>query len=321
MSSENPWQDLVLGDAGYLQAKRVDPSHPHDFFWARNPDGKYAFVLALREVPGEWQATIALRGISVRLFPEQKQLQLLLSDNSDWQMFAVLCRDLIHCCRDARSTREVMDVVVARLLRWQRLLSHGPRRTLDEREIRGLIGELLFLRDELIPRLGSRASLFWQGPDGKPQDFVVGSTLFEVKTIRTGDAPRIRISSPDQLWSGGLPLYLRVIPLTKCGSQVAGAVTLLSLAETLSRQFASPESLEAFENGLAAAGYVPLPEYAEFAFMAGRPVWYEVTDGFPMIAPDRLAAGLIDVKYSILLSVCEPFLSNPDWQAIVERAR
>ncbi|MBL8199777.1 MAG: PD-(D/E)XK motif protein [Chromatiales bacterium] len=321
MSSDNPWQDLLLSEAGYLQAKRVDPSHPHDFFWARNPDGKYAFVLSLKEVPGEWQASIALRGISVRLFHDQKQLQLLLSDSSDWQMFAVLCRDLVECCRAAGSTREVMDAVVSRLLRWQRLLSRGPRRILDEREIRGLIGELLFLRDELLPRLGSRASLFWQGSDGKPQDFVVGATLFEVKTIRTGDAPRIHISSPDQLWAGGLPLYLRVIPLTKCGSQVAGAVTLPHLIESLGRQFTTQESIEAFDNGLAATGYVPLPEYAEFAFTAGSPVWYAVTDGFPMITAERLTAGLVDVKYSIQLSVCAPFLASPDWQSVVEHSR
>jgi hypothetical protein len=321
VSADNPWAGLPRSEVGHLHAKRVDPSHPHDFFWACNPDGKYAFVLLLKDFSQEWQTAVGLRGISVLLYPEQKQLQLVLAESTDWQMFAALCRDLMDCSRNAATTREVMDALIVRLARWQRLLSRGPRRILDEREIRGLIGELLFLRDELMPRLGAKAPSCWQGPEGKPQDFVVGPALFEVKTIRPGDSPKIQIASLDQLWSGGLPLYLCVIPLASCGADTIGAITLPKLAEQLSRQLMETEGFDDYESGLAAAGYIPYPEYDEYAFLVGTPAWFEVTDGFPLINPETVPDGAVDVKYAIRLSACERFRSSPDWIAVMEQAR
>lgn len=321
MGHDNPWAGLWSSQSGHLHAKRVDPTHPHNFFWACNPEGKYAYLLNLADPLGEWPASLELKGISVHLYPEQKQLQLVLADRSDWEIFSLLCRDLMECCRGLATTSEVMDALAARLARWQRMLMRGPRRILDEREIRGLVGELLFMRDELLPRIGPKAAACWQGFDGKPQDFVVGGTLFEIKTIRTGDAPKVQISSTDQLWSGGWPLYLQLIPLATCGAHAAGAVTLPILVNDLRRSFAGTDGMDAFDKGLVAAGYTPLPEYEDIAFTVGAPSCYELKDGFPFIGPELLPKGVVEVKYSILVAACEAFRASPNWVSIVEKVK
>src|SRR5688500_10582400 len=114
----------------------------------------------------------------------------------------------MRAVQELTSPREVMDALLARLVQWQSLLSRGLKRLLDDREIRGLIGELSFLRDELIPRFGPPAVLFWQGPNGLPQDFALGSYLFEVKTHLAGDSPKVLISCPEQLWAENSTLHL-----------------------------------------------------------------------------------------------------------------
>ena len=208
MPRENPWHGIGAASASRMRAKRVSGSLKHDFYWACNADGRYTFLLQIESDPGEWGPAPELRGMSVGYYRNQRQLQLVLNDRADWEMFLVLCEDLIQGADECVTPREVMDALMARLIRWQRLLSRGPRKLLDDRAIRGLIGELLFLRDELVSRFGVRAVDFWQGPERLPQDFVVGGHLFEIKTHLVGDTPKIYISSPAQLWGGGSPLYI-----------------------------------------------------------------------------------------------------------------
>lgn len=317
---ENPWKDIGASASARMRAKRVSESGRHDFFWARNADGRYAFVLDTKEDAGEWGPAPEIRGISIGYYRAQHQLQLVLNESSDWEMFHVLCLNLIQATGECVTVRSVTDALMARLLRWQRLLSKGPRRILDDRAIRGLLGELLFLRHELMPKFGARAADFWQGPDRLPQDFVIGGHLFEVKTHLVGDAPKIYISSPAQLWSGGAPLFVVVIPLARCAPSAAGAVTLPWLIDALTGSLAGQAQLEVFEARLDDFGYVPFPEYEGHTYQPGTSTSFEVREGFPRIEPHGLADGVGDVRYSIRLDACEPFRSQPNWNQIKESA-
>jgi len=212
-----------------------------------------------------------------------------------------------------------MDAIMARLVRWQRLLSRGPRRILDEQSIRGLIGELLFIRDELFPRFRARAIDFWQGPDRLPQDFVVGGYLFEIKTHLVGDSPKVSISSPSQLWGGTAPLYLVVIPLARCGRHASGVVTLPELIDQLAKDLTGKPQLEIFEARLGDFGYFPYPEYLDETYCPGPSSSFEVRDGFPRIDLGAIPDGAEDVRYSIRLDVCEQFRAQPDWKQVQGR--
>ena len=320
MSRENPWLGLGPASPSRVKAKRVSEGLQHDFFWACNSDGSYTFLLNLNADGGDWGPAPELRGIAIGYYRSERQFQLVLHDRSDWEMFYVLCHDLMQATDRTDTPRALMDAIMARLLRWQRLLSRGPRRILDDYALRGLIGELLFVRNDLFPRFHARAIDYWQGPDRLPQDFVVGGFLFEVKTHLVGDAPKISIASPSQLWPGGAPLFLVVTPLAHCSRKTPGAVTLPDLVDELTRQVTGTPQLETFEARLDDFGYVPYPEYLDATYASGPSSFFEVRDGFPRIASAAIPDGVADMRYTIRLDVCEPFRTQPDWKAILEQA-
>jgi hypothetical protein len=320
MARENPWATLAAASPSKLTARRVSERLQHDFFWACNSEGRYTFLAAFDSDVGDWDRLPQLRGISVSYYRNDHQLQLVLNDRSDWEIFVVLCQDIIQASDHAVTSSDLMESIVARLVRWQHLLSRGPRRILDEHEIRGLIGELLFIHDQVLPRFGGRAIEYWQGPDRLPQDFVIGKYLFEVKTHLVGDAPKVSIASPAQLWSGGTPLFLAVISLAHCARNAPAAVTLPGLVEALTTQLTGQPQLEVFEARLADFGYVPFPEYSELAYCPGPVSWYEVIEGFPRIDFDALVDGVDNVRYAIRIDACERFRSEPDWARIKEQA-
>lgn len=321
MPRENPWQGIGAASGSRIRARRVSEVLKHDFYWATNVDGQYTFLLQVESDPGEWGPVPELRGITVGYYRNARQVQLILNDRADWEMFLVLCNDLIQAADECVTPRDVMDSLMARLVRWQRLLSRGPRKILDDRAIRGLIGELLFLRDELVPRFGSRAVEFWQGPARLPQDFAVGGYLFEVKTHLVGDAPKIYISSPSQLWGGASPLFVVVIPLAHCGRHSPGMVTLTRLVDQLTKMMVGKPQLEVLESRLIESGYFPFPEYEDATYAASPPKWYEVRSGFPKIAENAIPPGVEDAKYAIRTIACEPFEAKPDWKVVMEKLK
>ena len=310
---DNPWLKLPHGQAGNFVALRASEASPLDVYWARNHEGRYIFLVKMKSAAVEFERLPRLRGIEIQWISSEKLLQLVLGSAGDWEMFHVLCLDLLESTRSSQSEEEAVHTVVTRLVRWQRLLSKGGPRVLGEREIRGLIGELLFLREDLFPRFGKLAAASWIGPDGHPQDFAIGGVIVEVKTHSAGDTPFVMISSPDQLWSEHVPLYLHVISLAPDSS---GAVCLPELVEELTRRLESdPPLLDQFEGRLEKLGYINLPEYRERRFAVTSCSNYFVGSGFPMLIPSVIPVGVDDVKYSIRLDAIERFRAAISWSS------
>jgi hypothetical protein len=232
------------------------------------------------------------------------QLQLVLASTGDWEMFHTLILDLLNASNVGRDEPDALRLLIARLRRWQRLLSKGSGKLLDEREVRGLIGELLFLRDRLLPLSGASAVECWQGPMGLPQDFVFNGRLIEVKTFAAGSNPCVRIASADQLTAVDAPLFMHLV----CLVRQDGALTLPALVEEIRTVVAaSLAHAEAFDDRLLTMGYLDLPEYHSMAYAVTTVSDYEVRDGFPCITAQTVPVGVIDVSYSIQLVHLRPF--------------
>lgn len=91
------------------------------------------------------------------------------------------------------------DSIMLRYGQWRKLLKANHTGLLHVNTIRGLIGELLFLKEFLIPIVGpSLAIRYWTGPTGSDQDFKTNNTWYEVKTIHSGKESVV-ISSVEQL--------------------------------------------------------------------------------------------------------------------------
>lgn len=295
--------------------RRVDPAHPLDFFRGRDFSGRYLLSLSA-EIDGgtALPGPPKLNGIDVTLErrpPASARLVLTLQDRTQFDIFRALCDHLMIATRDepAGANGPGLRLVLQRLRDWHDMLRRRRDDLLSPQEIIGLSGELLFLRDQVLPRLPpAEAILSWRGAHRDEQDFAFGDWQVEVKTQLSTSDQRLLIASEAQLdaASGRLLLCHQCIATATAGRD--GAFTLNSLVAGIEHQLvAAGAARDAFEAALVAWRYVRRPEYDDGAWTLTLRRAYEVSEGFPCIVPAMLPDGVQNVTYQVRLSECEPF--------------
>lgn len=316
MPRHDPWEPISgPSQPGVLASRRVDATHPQELFWARNAAGAKALVLKWNpelDLPG---TAPRIRGIAIDHGPGV--LQLVLQDNASQDVFRALCEDLVETLRPIHPAAEAVEAMLLRLGRWQRLLDKGGRGILGETEIRGLFGELQFLKQELLARFGPDSVGLWTGPLGTPQDFQFGTHAVEIKSRSASGPPSVTISSTDQLWAPGASLFLFVYSI---GQQPAGTggCSLKALVEAVRIQVGSGTWRDRFEEKLLEVGYMDLPEYEVTEYTISEPMSFEVREGFPRIIPPMVPDGISSVSYRIHLDNCIPYATPVDWDSLAK---
>lgn len=301
MSIEALWRQLAAAVGGSAQS-RVDATHPLDIYAdVRPPDG-VGLVAVCGVRPPDVRPMRALSIDQGRRADGRWTLRLTLLEQQLLPVFTALCRDIVACTRSGVDEAHLGQVVVQRLLHWRSLLE---RKTagLGEAALRGLIGELLVLRDRLLPSLGPTAAVgAWRGPLGAPQDFVLpDGRRIEVKTVGPY-ANQVHINGLDQLDSQGDSLTMTVVMAETAVPDVGSAVSAPALIAELRDLLATePESLATFEVSLNGLGW---HEHASHGAVALRFLGmddYEVGPGFPRLTRGTVPTGVLDADYAIAL--------------------
>jgi hypothetical protein len=305
---EQRWQELDLpGEAPAYQ--RVDESHPLDFYLGRDLTGEWLLLLVTDQQPPASQNYQAIHVLSRLRHDGRWALVFRLVKPELARVFSHLCEDLVESSRNLPDPAKAVPFVMARFARWQRLLEKGRSGLLDLHELRGLLGELLFLEQRMIPMYGIEPAVNgWMGPLGADQDFALPDCHYEVKTIRDG-AGTVRISSAEQLDLDAPELKLSVVILDDmAGPGGTDIFTPLDLVGRIrSRIESMPSSIQSFEEKLLAAGYLDREEYAAFRFSLRAVRQYRVEGNFPRIVRSDLSSGIGAVGYEIILATCQEF--------------
>lgn len=315
---KNPWSSIDKPPVD-LNVRLVDEHHPLKLFWAVDAKSRYLFAFDA-EIDGlpSSKSLPKLSGIEVYLALQRTRgkLVLLLQDKVNWELFHALCSDLVRATAAIKDESAASIVIVRRLQRWQDLLKRDRPGILSPDRIKGLMGELLFLRSPLAAVFGYDAAVgAWRGPEDAPQDFTINESAIEVKCQSGGSQPVVRISSADQL-SPQLPNgYLAVYTLASRTEDEPDTLTLNSLVAEIRNLLggAAGSTRERFEDLLYMAGYVPHEDYDDYRFSLVALKSYILTKGFPRIEGADLLAGVEHVSYSIRLEACAGFQGKPDW--------
>lgn len=311
MNSTDPWQGISRPPSGnQLAAKRADHGGRHDFFWARDGNGRCVLLLQHHEQMPEGLRLPELRGIEVRdeLPPNaagHSTLRISLEMAEGRDIFAELCRDMISAAEGAESQQEALRLVITRMWRWHHLMRSGPNRRLSEEEQKGLLGELTVL--ERLADSGSvrAACEAWVGPTRAARDFDFGPAAIEVKAPRGASDPFVEIASEDQLDDSGLDaLFLVVVPVTRTGSDTDEGVSVCEFADRLRTRLDrdAPDALIHFEAMLMAGGLRPDDDYATTRWDVGKPEAFGVDAGFPRLSSPDLPRGLSNLRYRVEVS-------------------
>ena len=307
----DPWTDI--GSAGgSLTLRRVDASHPADFFWARDHKGRCALVLVVAEGTTVDEARPTLNGIEIIEAPDQDRKHafvLVLKREEDRDLFRRLCDDIVDACRTKRGDQAVLSATIRRAWKWHSLLRGGASQRLGPEEQQGLIGELLFL-ERLIDHLQPKGAVeAWRGPLDEPKDFTFLGRAVEVKARHAGkDA--VKISSENQLQVvPGQALSLLVFALTPSVQQASDSLCLDGLVSRVRNKLnaSDPAADEGFEARLLGTGYTSDHDYSDTWWIEIASNAYAVGQTFPRIESTGLPPAVNSVTYWLRLDQCAPF--------------
>ncbi len=233
----NPWNDIKQPDKN-ISALRIDPDHPLDLFWAKDYSGHYLFVFEysflLNITKKDLPDLEGIDTVTIQVDQNISRLVLILLDKANWELFYALCIDLKNATSGVKDHEKGVAIILQRLARWQQFLKKKYPGILPEEKIKGLLGELLFIKNYLSASFKIDDIInFWIGPEGSPQDFNINDSSVEIKCQLGGTNPSVKISSAEQLKSQLSELFLVVFTLGKTTLENPNGINLPKIIESI----------------------------------------------------------------------------------------
>ena len=225
-------------------------------------------------------------------------ISFTLMDRKQEDVFFTMAEDIIEY-----SNVDTEDIALLKVRHrynaWLKLLDHKTNAVLEGNKQKGLIGELLFLKEKIQRGMSPTVALAgWIGPEGADQDFVYQECWYEIKSTGVSSA-EISISSVEQLDrydNGELVIYR----IDKCAPNQPNSFTLYRLVheviDLVSRCGENPDELIL---KLGAAGYIDMKEYDKQCFSVCSKQVYFVNESFPRIRRKDLSTEIVNVVYHI----------------------
>jgi hypothetical protein len=241
--------------------------------------------------------------------PTHQTLSVVLSNRSYLDVFTVLAADVADRLARCENDRIAFSELIARLCSWQQFMENAAPDGLDAQSVRGLYGELYFLRHFLIPVLGGRRAVgSWLGPSRMHQDFQVGTYAFEVKTATAKQHQFLRIASERQLDVGALEgIVLFHLSLDVRPQQGENLNEMIVAVKELLGGDAI--ALECLATKLVEYGFLDLQSsnYERDHYSIRETNFFDVRGEFPRIVESDLRSGVGDVTYSISVAECRHY--------------
>ena len=285
--------------------RRIDDTHVLDLYLGRDSMSCYTlFLISESEPPQMFSA----RTISVQVGQRQDKrwgVSFSLLNNKYEDVFCHFCDDIIESSRRQRDKAKGAEFVCSRYVKWQQMLKKNSDGLLSQAEIKGLIGELLFLKYHMIPRYGEDVAVnSWIGPEKADQDFICENTWYEVKATVSG-AESVKISSVEQL---DVPVdgELVVVYLDKTSYSDEIKITLNSMYQDVMDMLSTELLQQKLCDILLNLGYFKRTEYDEYLFKFTKMVRYSVTPLFPALRRIDIPPSVVNAKYELSVA----FISN-----------
>ena len=278
---------------------RVDTAHILELYVGLDEKGRKSIELRSKFNPHKVKGTSA---IEVNQYDNQiyKTIRFSLTDEEISGLFYTFCEDLVEQTRTLTDEKEGYNAIVLRFHQWKKLFVSSKKDLMNEAQIMGLIGELLFLRDHLSKRIGLTEALrSWSGQELTHKDFSYGDTWTEVKTIRRSSLA-VHISSLEQLDSehdGELAVYA----LEKMSTEYNG-ITLNKLIVDIRNRFQDSDDRDLFMSKVALQGYEYNNYYDDFVFELIYSKKFRVSDNFPKLIPGDVPESILKATYDIDLN-------------------
>ena len=295
------WEEIEEGKSVSIQ-RRVNSMHPLNIFFGYDSIGKREFIV-VTEIKPELKLKSAAIDIKIGSRKDNRfAVCFKLVEKRQEAVFVKLCWDLFEFTSDSLNELDGINKIQNRFRIWQKLFDEGNDGLLSEQVIKGLIGELIFLKNYAFKQYGVEDAVnSWIGPYYSHKDFSFETNWYEIKTIAPS-ARSITISSLEQLASEETG-YIYCMVIDKTSSTAADRINLPSLINRIRNIADANESAGIeFENKLIEAGYIDTDEYYNYNYSFVECRKYIIDNKFPKLTGDNVDDAITEVKYKINLS-------------------
>lgn len=303
------------GDRG-LVLRRLHPDSLHDLHVALDLESRRRQLVFGRpwrpaDTLPQFPVTQAIACRSrLQVGGQRMNIVVELIDPALSDVFTPLVEDLAGRIAATRDAAAATAELASGLARWQDLLEQIGRDGLSTLARRGLAGELIVMRTDVLPHVAPEAAVdAWTGPLKANQDFQRPAVAVEVK-VTTGQNPQ-----------GFIVANERELDRTGTGTLVVAHVSLderlggtgrsiNDLVDDLRQKLAGhPVALAAFNAKLALVGYLDVhrDKYPEPHYEPRALKHLNVRDDFPRITEMDLREGVGAVRYTVSLAACEGY--------------
>ncbi len=281
----------------------VDHQHPiKNLFLNINEKGNRELLVPVKKSIKKFQSTEAI-GITNYKAGDVFYFAIELLSENLIKEYACLCFELIQSSRECATQEEAVSVLFDTFRKWYSLMADVHLGILPLHEIRGLMGEVKYMIDELSSgRYEQELINAWTTHKDASRDFVFDETWNEIKTIQSS-SDYVSISSVEQL-DHDMDGFLTVYRLDQVRKESEKTYTLNSIIQELQSKLSM--SAEAVLNRkLLAKGYSYNEHYKEYLFVFKGKDRYLVDSSFPRISKSDLAPAIKSAKYELFLSGIE----------------
>lgn len=294
----NKWNNISPFAGGFLL---VSGDHPLSFHIGyANGESKCFMVLNTGKVDGI-PSSKAIFAECVQTTTGEYALRFTLNYSSLDELFIKLCWDLIDA---SKVSTNPVEKIVSQYKNWMRLLQQANVGLLSSASQKGLIGELLYL-EEQIKKVGEAVALkAWVGPEGSDQDFIFEKTWSEIKATSIGsDAVTISsIQQLDCLDDGHLIVYF----MDKTSAKGQSTISLPEMTARV-KAMLSVQYHDEFSCKLAKNGYFDkdAEHYKSYRYRLAEKRTYIVGSAFPRLIRNNIPAEIANARYELSLTAID----------------
>ena len=234
-------------------------------------------------------------------------------------IFESVISDISDKIVQIKNKKHIHATLTKVLNEWKMFFEKQETEILSISRQKGLIGELYFLKDYIFKKYSfTDALLYWTGADRTNHDFQIGSKAIEIKTTSSKQHKKCVISSERQLDSTGVShLYLSIFAINvHSNMQDKNLPALIKEIRLLIQD--DPIASFQFDIKLAKYGYHESHSSRyNNGFSVNDMKLYNVIDGFPRLLQSNLPEGVGDLKYTIVVAACAPFVIKSEIMELI----
>lgn len=286
--------------------KRVGDTHPVNLYYGKDEHGRNAIEFSGQFIINRKIHSSVVIEITHYNNPDGgKSIVFSLLDNKLLRPFCDFLNSMIESTSQYSLSKQDAYHAVCEVYFIMQKMFRPNTDILSEAEIKGLIGELLFLRDRLFSEIGETKAIgAWSGSEKTRKDFALDHEWYEVKTIDYGK-DTVHISSIEQLDSP-IEGALVIFQVERMAEEYMG-LTLNKLVTHILSLIPSVNDKGIFASKLQDVHYSFNPKYDEFVYELRAADEYRVTSDFPRITRVDVSPAIAKASFDLTIAEILPY--------------